>query len=73
MKQKILAMLGAALLTASVALAAPPADVQMVQVPRFEEGNSYLEMTYPDVTVMGNRAATAQIRQYYANEQRETQ
>ena len=53
MKQKILAMLGAALLTASVALAAPPADVQMVQVPRFEEGNSYLEMTYPDVTVMG--------------------
>ena len=45
MKQKILAMLGAALLTASVALAAPPADVQMVQVPRFEEGNSYLEMT----------------------------
>ena len=73
MKQKILAMLSAALLTASVALAAPPADVQMVQMPRSEDGDSYLEMSYPDVTVMGNAAATAQIRQYYADEQKETQ
>lgn len=73
MKQKLLVLLSAALLTTSLAFAASPADVQMVQVPRYEEGSSYLDVSYPDVSVSGNAAATAQIRQYYTNEAKETQ
>lgn len=70
MKQKLLAVLCAALLVGSLSLAAGPADVQMLQpVTVTADNGSRLETSYPDVSILGNAAATQKIRDYYAGEQ----
>lgn len=69
-KKKVAALLSAALFITSMALAADPAVVQDGQKAVYTRDNgSTLTIQYPQVTVVGNDAASQKIAQYFIEEE----